>query len=198
MNSRPADNFTVCRTCGGLAGYPEGRQAYPQSCRCRAAQRWPYHDFSQYQDLCWCCLLEAIPSGCRLSPFYCSECLRQADAHNESLGRVLLFVGRHSVMNFVARRGARAPRPKVDECGETLQVFGKSIVGFFEVMERWRPVRLRAVLEAIGRIGQSESHGISLVEYLRAAEGLIDHPEVGKRAAFDALCAYLGYPTMEV
>jgi len=199
MSPISIDNFTVCRTCAGLAGYPPVRKQYPQLCRChREGQvRWPDHDFNEYVDLCWCCLLERIPSGSRWSPFYCPECLERAHGYNESMGGVLLYVGRHSLMNGVWVREGRLARPQAPAAlCRAVGEFALGICGFFEAMDRWRPTRLQAVLRAVGREvpGQGESEEIGLVEYLRAAGRLADDRELAKRASFDAVCRFLGYP----
>jgi len=195
------DNFTVCRVCAGLAGSPR-RESHPQVCRCRRQEqeRWPHHDFNEYVDLCWCCGLERIPSGSKWSSFYCPQCRELVTGYNHSFGRLLLYLGRHSLMNGVWLGGDQAARPEaVEGFGEAMGGFARGILGFFEAMDRWRPARLQVVLQAIGleAPGEEEPPGVSLVEYLDVPRALLDHPEVGKQAAFGALCEFLGYPAAE-
>ena len=197
---RDVDDFTICRVCAGLAGFPKGRSDYPQVCRCHRAaeQRWPDHDFNEYFDLCWCCLLELIPSGSKWSSFYCEDCRQRVRGYNESVGRVVLFVGRHSIMNGLGLRGREAAVPEVVTAfGLALGRFGAELGGFCEAMGAWRPDRLGAVLRSGGLEGAaSVGQGILLTGYLKAAEGLVGHPRFGKRAAFIALCGFLGLPAV--
>ena len=202
MSPISIDNFTVCRTCAGLAGYPPVRKQYPQLCRCHREEqvRWPDRDFNEYVDLCWCCLLERIPSGSRWSPFYCPECLERAHGYNESMGGVLLYVGRHSLMNGVWVREGRPARPQeLAALRRSVGEFALGICGFFEAMDRWRPARLQEVLRALGldATGEGEPPKLGFVEYLQTARQLTDHPQFGKRVAFAAMCRFLGYPPAE-
>lgn len=201
MSPEPLDHFGVCCTCAGLAGYPEGREEYPQVCACVEADRprWPDHDFNAYLSLCWCCLLEVIPSGSKWSQFYCRDCRHLARRYNESAGRIMFLMGRHSFMNGIGLSGREAARP------EALQAFASALKnlflgmqGFVEAVDRWQPTRLQVVLEAAGRgvPPSSEPQKLPLAGYLQAAEGLAGHQRFGKRAAFDALCSFLGFPSL--
>ena len=200
MILQSSDDFTICRACAGLAGHPEGREQYPQVCRCHRAgeERWPDHDFNEYLDLCWCCLLEAIPSGSKWSSFYCDGCRQRIRGYNESMGRVLLYLGRHSIMNGLGLRGRDAAVPEAAAAfGAAMGRFGAGILGFFEAMEAWRPDRLGVVLRSGGFEGAGGGAAdLRLAGYLTAAEGLVDHPRYGKRAAFSALCEFLGMPAV--
>ncbi len=200
MVSESGDGFTICRVCAGLAGFPSGRCGYPQVCRCHRAdeQRWPDHDFNEYFDLCWCCLLEAIPSGSKWSSFYCQDCRQRVRGYNESVGRVVLCMGRHSLMNGLGLRGRDAAVPElVAAFGSELGGFIAELGGFYKAMGAWRPDRLGAVLRASGQEGAAGGEqGLRLSEYLQAAEGLVGHPRLGKRAAFSALRGFLGLPSV--
>ena len=193
-------DFTVCPACAGLAGHPIGREAYPQVCRChrQGQERWPDHDFNEYADLCWCCRVELIPSGSKWSSFYCDECRYRVRVYNEAAGRLLFFMGRHSIMNGIGLRGPDAARPEaVRAFGEAMRGFSFGMVRFDDVMDRWRPMRLEAVCRAIGQevAGEGGLQPLPLIPYLEAAAGLAGDPRLGKSAAFNALCEFLGYPT---
>ncbi|MFH1330981.1 MAG: hypothetical protein ABIJ48_10075 [Actinomycetota bacterium] len=194
-----SDDFTICIVCAGLAGFPSGRSDYPQVCRCNKADqpRWPDHDFNEYFDLCWCCLLEPISSGSKWSSFYCEGCRQRVRGYNESMGRVLLYLGCHSIMNGLGLRGRDAAVPEaVAAFGSALGRFGTGLLGFYEGMSTWRPDRLRVVLRLIALPPGTGPQELGLAEYLKAAEGLVDHPRFGKRAAFSALCGFLGLPAV--
>ena len=192
-------SFTVCCVCAGLAGYPRGRSDYPQVCRCNRAdeQRWPDHDFNEYADLCWCCLLETISSGSKWSSFYCDDCRQRVRKYNQSMGRVLLWMGRHSIMNGLGLRGPDVAVPQaVATFGTGLGGFVTGLGGFYDAMAAWRPDRLGAVLQAGGLEGAGgEEQRLPLAQYLKAAAGLANHPEFRKGAAFDALCGFMGFPS---
>ena len=189
-------NFTVCRTCGGLNGYPEGRDQYPQVCRCHQEkqERWPDHDFNEYLTLCWCCQLAVIASGSRWSPFYCPDCRDLARGYNERVGTPVLYMGRHSVMNGVGLWGRDINRPgAIEAFGGALGDFVDGVGKFQEAMDEWRPNRLGVVLQArqvkVALAGQPE--GLDLTEYLRVTWGLADDPDFGKQAAFLAMVKFL-------
>jgi len=194
-------DFTVCPACAGLAGCPPGREAYPQVCRCdrREQERWPDHDFNEYADLCWCCQVELIPSGSKWSSFYCGDCRQRIRAYNEAAGRLVFLMGRHSIMNGVGLRGSDAARPEaVRAFGEAMRGFSFGMVRFDDAMDRWRPMRLEAVRRAIGQevAGEGGLRPLLLTPYLEAAAGRAGEAGFGKRAAFDALCEFLGYPLL--
>jgi hypothetical protein len=200
MVPESSDNFTICLVCAGLAGFPSGRSDYPQVCRCHRAgeQRWPDHDYNEYFDLCWCCLLEAIPSGSKWSSFYCDECRQRVRRYNQSVGRVVLYRGRHSIMNGLGLRGSDAAIP------EAVEAFAAAAGGlclglleFYEALDVWRPARLRAVLRSgVLEGGAGEEQGLRLAGYAQAAEAFVDNARIGKRAAFGALCGFLGLPVV--
>jgi len=192
-------NFTVCPSCAGMAGYPAGREACPQVCRCdrREQERWPDYDFNEYADLCWCCQIELIPSGSKWSLFYCEECRQRVRAYNEAAGRLLFFVGRHSILNGVGLRGSDADWTEaVEAFARAMQGWSMGLQSFFEAMHRWRPMRLEAVCRAVGQAepADGEPQGLPLIAYLEATGRGADDPRVGKRAAFNALCGFLGFP----
>jgi hypothetical protein len=199
VSTEDFDNFTVCLACAGLAGYPPGRDRYPQVCDCHRAgkERWPDHDFNEYATLCWCCQIELIPSGSKWSPYYCRACLDLVRKYNEAAGRVLLPAGRHSIMNGLGLRGGATVRQDVlDAFARELAGFVSGMQSFLGSMALWQPSRLRVVLAAVGQEARSNDRPqtLSLPGYLRSAGTLVDHPQFGKRAAFDALCRFLGYP----
>jgi hypothetical protein len=81
---------------------------------------------------------------------------------------------------------------------KTLTGFIGGISGFYDAMNVWRPYRLRTVLSSLqpGAPAVGEET-VALDDFLQAAERLVDHPELGKQAAFSALCRYLRRPAPE-
>lgn len=191
MSLESADNFTICRSCGALAGLPRGRRRYRQACRCDRAEqeRWPGFDFNEHLDLCWCCGLEPIPSGSKWSSFYCADCRERVRDYNEAWGRALVYLGRHSLMNDVVVRGPGTS----GTLPPALAGFLGGMTAFYDAMDRWRPSRLQTVLAALGPAlpAGPEAGALRLADYLAATAALTDHPALGKRAAFAALLGFL-------
>jgi len=193
------EDFTVCLVCAGLAGCPPENERAPQVCKCiREEQpRWPGADFNEHATLCWCCLLELIPSGSRWSSFYCDDCRELAREYNEVAGRVVFYQGRHGWMNLPGS-GARPDtgRVPIDPFAETLWRVLDRMGAFFAVMSLWRPYRLRLILQAMGRQvpPRNGARRLRLRGYLAKAAKLTEHPLLGRQAAFGALCEFLGHP----
>ena len=201
MSYEPSGRYTVCPKCAGLAGHPEGRDMYPQTCRCTPGdgERWPDRDFNEYTDLCWCCQLEAIPSGHKFHLFYCDDCRRRVRPYNHLAGRTVLYIGRHSVMAGVFLRGPDTRDPQlVAAFAGNLADFGHGILAFFTAMDVWRPERHNLVLSNLASAPPAAGQEpIALDAYLQEAATLADHPQLGKQAAFSALCRHLALPTPE-
>jgi hypothetical protein len=114
-------NLRVCAGSGdlfGLIGYGGAAASYEQRCywtkcpyrdeawhRPQSALREPPGDFPAKLELCYCCAAEVIPSGSKFSSFFCEECRAAVHQANIELGRVVIPLGRHSLMNGIALRG---------------------------------------------------------------------------------------------
>lgn len=102
-------NLRICHHCFALYGIvrlKDGKKVY-QNCMCDELDkpRWDKYDFNRKYELCWCCGLEVIPSGSKFSSFYCRDCKERIWYLNQKLGRCLIPLGRHSVMNGVIGTG---------------------------------------------------------------------------------------------
>jgi hypothetical protein len=187
--------LVICSVCAGLNGDTGCGIHGPQRCACPGGQpregRWPDGDFNEHAALCWCCQLEVLGSGSRFSPFFCPPCRTWARACNDRHGRLLIPIGRHTLMNGVAVRDP-ADSAQVRALLDCLL----DNVGFHEQMDRWRPHRIRLILEATfpSPPGRGAPARVPLVDYLGFAAGLHDDARLGKRAAFEALLAFLGLP----
>lgn len=84
--------------------YENLRKLY-QKCRCKTNENglieetWDRYDFNKKIELCYCCSMELINSGSRWSVLYCDECKDRVVAFNYLIGKVVIPLGRHSVMN---------------------------------------------------------------------------------------------------
>jgi len=71
-------------------------------------------DISKAFETCHCCGLEVIPSGSRWSLFFCQDCKAIVMEFNNAVGKCIIPLGRHSMMNSVT--GPLAPKNQtVDE-----------------------------------------------------------------------------------
>ena len=83
----------------------ENRRKLLQKCQCKSLETslieetWKGFDFNKKVELCYCCSMELINSGSRWSVFYCDECKDRVRAFNDIVGKVVIPLGRHSVMN---------------------------------------------------------------------------------------------------
>jgi len=83
----------------------ENRRKLFQKCQCKSRETglieetWKGFDFNNKVELCYCCSMELINSGSRWSVFYCDECKDRVRAFNYIVGKVVIPLGRHSVMN---------------------------------------------------------------------------------------------------
>jgi hypothetical protein len=76
-----------------------------QKCQCKSRETglieetWKGFDFNTKVELCYCCSMVLINSGSKWSVFYCDECKDRVRAFNDIVGKVVIPLGRHSVMN---------------------------------------------------------------------------------------------------
>jgi hypothetical protein len=115
----------LCCTCLQLRGpfYDEfNRCDRVQPCACDPVQSlWNAYDYNKVAELCRCCAAECVRSGSRWSLFFCKGCNERVVAHNNRVGRCVIPIGRHSIMNGVSLRGAdTADRQRVKVFTEDL------------------------------------------------------------------------------
>ena len=88
----------VCRAHGGLyEDRPDPKTGYQQRCHDRKGQeKWDGYDINEWIRLCDCCLVVAMRSGSKWSPFFCNNCRPGIVAAERGIP-----IGRHSMMNRV-------------------------------------------------------------------------------------------------
>ena len=102
-------NLKICPRCFELRGQVRlaNGEAVKQNCLCKKKNenRWHGYDFNCKYETCNCCGLEVIPSGSRWSVLYCKDCKDKISALNEKVGKCVIPIGRHSLMNNVYLTG---------------------------------------------------------------------------------------------
>ena len=164
---------------------------FVQRCGCeRSAQAereavWPGYDHNTVAELCRCCAIEIVRSGSKWSTWFCPDCRERVTALNARMGRCVVPIGRHSLMNGVSYR----PVPGgMDD--EALTAFADQLHAFFEAAgdtDGWRLRILTGHLAALGLTGATE---VPMRDYLaRAARA-----GLSKTDAFAALAESAGGP----
>lgn len=116
-------NLKICRECYMLHGqiYLKDGQKVEQHCGCNRIEEeiWTYKigrykvrlDYNQLYEICYCCGLRIIKSGTRWSQFNCYHCHSKISQLNATVGRCVIPLGRHSMMNgvFLDRKAFTEP-----------------------------------------------------------------------------------------
>jgi hypothetical protein len=181
----PAGRLVICHRCRGLKGSVPGRaDGARQLCECtpvevrRAQPRWD-GDFNTYAELCCCCGLVLLRSGSRWSAWFCEPCKKSVVALNQSAGRCLVPIGRHSLMNGVAAR----PSQLASDTG--VRTFADQLSAFFDTfdsLEAWARTIVESNLIALGLDADRD---VRLGDYLDA----IERSSLSRSAAFEALAS---------
>jgi len=124
-NQKWRENFAkypdmmVCSTCFqiyGMGDFFSPRPEYGrhwQKCGCsdkvgmpeNVDDKWPWKDFNKLVELCYCCGTVLIPSGSKWDVFFCEECKWMVIDFDRKYGRVIIPIGRHSLVNGSILRG---------------------------------------------------------------------------------------------
>lgn len=170
--SRSADvthgDLLVCGQCGEIRGPVPGIAAV-QLCACaspeeRRAQPRHGRDFARWIELCRTCGLRTVSSGSRWSSFHCSRCRPRVVALNGLVGRCVVPVGRHSLMNGVSLSDPVGRNPVA------FVAFADQLAAFFSStvdLEAWAG---RVVLDHLRVLGFDPGADVVLDEYLGEVE----------------------------
>lgn len=134
-------------------------------------------DFNWYAEVCRCCGLVLLPSGSKFSCWFCGPCDAAVWALNQSAGRCVIPVGRHSFMNGIFGNGAQL-RTEVAAIA-----FADQLMTFFGSMngvETWASTILQRNLTMLGF---DTNRDTQLAEYLDAVE----KSSLSSAAAFEAM-----------
>lgn len=198
---RAAERLRVCGNCAELYGDVVGRDGVPlftQRARgtCEyAGESWhepmaglppPAGDFPTEFELCYCCAAIVIPSGSKFSSFYCDACRDMVQRFNASAGRVLLPLGRHSIMNRIALRDP----VRADDAAR--QEFVASTMALFDRIGRLCEWRRVVVSDRVARCTSEGGPHLPLMAYLAGPAA-----RVSKEEMFRQLCRYFGVRELE-
>jgi hypothetical protein len=169
INAKAYGEMKVCGSCGYLKGSLPQTAEEPEVhlCGCvpqeerRAQPRWGNKDFNQELELCYCCGAVEIRSGSKWASFFCGPCHRRIGRLNRSVGRCVIPIGRHSLMNRVI-----APEP-MDEV--SVIAFVDQLGGFFKAVtfvDDWSGI---VALRNLALCGYPKGVDAALGEYLDRA-----------------------------
>lgn len=167
--------WTICGRChavrGGPIGTVDGVTVW-QRCDCVPAGGLPVQptvgDFNTALELCRACGLVALDSGSRWSVWFCRPCATQARGLNEQVGRCVVPIGRHSLMNGVTARSASS---------EDIASFGSQmsiILDAAAATERWSRTVVR---ENVVAVGQPHHVDLDVSSYLASVRGVASSEE---------------------
>ena len=181
--------FHICGACFMLdeRGRPDERD---QRCPCRPCDetRWPGYDFNERVALCRCCGQEALRSGSRWSPFFCRECQLLAMGVSIWEQRLVLPIGRHSLMHtFVPGVRVASPVaqiPSRDEVAANLVTGVRAVSAGGDLLRLWATTCVAHNMKTLRLRG-----GVRLITYLEAVE---ESKTLRSRlGAFTELCAFV-------
>lgn len=162
--------WTICGRChavrGGPIGTVDGVTVW-QRCDCVPAGGLPVQpkvgDFNTGLDLCRACGLVALQSGSRWSVWFCGSCATKARSLNERVGRCVVPIGRHSLMNGITVRSA-APENIASFAGRLSTLFGATAA-----IQDWSRLVVRENLVAAG---QPHDVDVDVSSYLASVRGV--------------------------
>jgi hypothetical protein len=106
-------DFELHLRCASLRGHTSHGW---QGCLCEPGPAWPGVDVSQEKSLCTLCARGLAGGPSRWSWHGCSPCMVWEKAVRDRLGRMLLPLGRHSIMN-----GVRIPIDPLPDAADVLE-----------------------------------------------------------------------------
>jgi len=184
MSPNPAlqglsDDAVICGSCHQIRG--TALAGFHQRCACEPLpdpEEPRYgHDFLMAAELCRCCGLVLLRSGSKWSVWFCVPCKDLARSFNEQVGRCVIPIGRHSLMNGVGLKGTDAKRnAAVKRFAEELgSLFAR--VGW---MDDWKGLAVRHNLVVLGA---HPDHDLPLADYLDLV-ALAPNPALTSESAF--------------
>jgi len=162
--------WTICGRChavrGGPIGIVDGVTVW-QRCDCTPAgglhEQPRVGDFNTALELCRACGLVLLQSGSRWSVWFCEPCKTQARSLNERMGRCVVPIGRHSLMNRITVRSA-APAD--------IEAFAGRLSTLFDAtgaIRQWSRTVVRENLVAAGRPHEVD---VDVESYLASVRGV--------------------------
>jgi len=162
--------WTICGRChavrGGPIGTVDGVTVW-QRCDCVPAGELPAQprvgDFNTALELCRACGFVPLRSGSRWSVWFCDPCKTQARSLNERVGRCVVPIGRHSLMNGITVRSASP---------EDVEAFAGQMATLFDAtgaIQDWSRTVVRENLLAAGEPCDAD---VDVASYLASVRGV--------------------------
>jgi hypothetical protein len=178
----------LCGACRHFRGPWRSTRAsaiHEQECACAPAVRrpgpvvsedgaskvWPGYDYNEVAELCRCCGLDVLPSGSRWSVWVCEHYKDWVWDFNERVGRCVIPIGRHSMMNGFALPGSLA---RDDALVEQFANDMRSLVERMNWTDAWAR---RVVTRNLSACGLASGKDVPLGEYLGRARALLPRPQ---------------------
>ena len=184
--------FRICDTCQQLFGTePQPGYRTPQRCQCDLPTDeavWDGSDYNEHLHLCRCCRGVALRSGSRWSVWFCEPCVKRVRHFNNATGRVVIPIGRHSLMSSIGVRGVELSEAEGDEVDRLVDRFAEQLLSLFASMDRLAEVADRRTIAMRPALGYGPHDRPRLDEWLeRAEQTAIRDPRLGADAAFRSL-----------
>ena len=161
------DDLVICGACHQLRDRYPGRPARPEGrvwCDCQRSLRPSGEAGIDAYELCYCCVAVLLRSGTKWSRFFCEDCHGRVMALNQSVGRCVVPIGRHSMMNGFGYNPNVPTHPSLEAFVGELHGFFAGVSGVWEWSKHW----LVQTLEAYGLLSHQN---VSLRVYLAHATG---------------------------
>jgi len=135
------------------------------------SELWSGYDYNLVAELCRCCGLDVLRSGSRWSVWFCEHCKGWAQDFNNQVGRCVIPIGRHSMMNGLALSGTKARDDGL------VQQFASNTVTLVERMNWTDAWARRVITRNLTASGLASDDDVQLVEYLERVNALLPHPQ---------------------
>jgi len=178
------EDAEICGTCHRIRATVDGR--WRQHCRCEPDQEdreaWKPYDFPTAAELCRCCGTALLRSGSKWACWFCPGCLRLVRAFNARVGRCVIPIGRHTLMNGVGVAATEIEIPVV------IDTFASESASLFQKMGFLDDWAAKVVAYNLSAVDRDPSDIIALRRYLALVSG---HDGLRDLVAFDRLTAGL-------
>lgn len=162
-------SLVICGGCHDVRGrVPDWGPGAEQLCSCTPLEIRRNHapsggaDHCTYVELCRCCGLVLLGSGSRWSTWFCEQCRPLIRGLNRAVGRVVVPIGRHSLMNGVGLPGPWTATPAA------VEMFTRASIGLFDRIEALGRYARSVVERNVVALGLPPDTDVHVGEYLAA------------------------------
>jgi hypothetical protein len=192
-------DLSICRNCLFLYGYivksftdavtkTKKSEGHYQKCRCmededrknnKPGHSWQGFDYNRAVEFCHCCSRELINCGIKFSSFYCTDCKKMIEKHNNNLKNIQIPYGRHSFMNNLML--------EVPYTEEQKKSFETNLTVFFNKGDKVREWQKLCLFENLHDLGFNFKKDIDLPLY----DAFVDNLSRSKEELFLNMVSYL-------